>query len=396
MLVVHKTGDCPSCGTKNSFGNSRVHGDHVQQGCTACQYTSMVWLSPIRKKVLYLDQCFFSSAFRGDSRFVEAVERVKRMANLQLLLVPYSSVHEDETHQWRGYKEFLQTDLLEFIKATARGAEFEKDYLVERNQVTKAWNAFLTGKKVYYEFEIEDAIVGSLEKWDDYFRVEVGGYFKDGELRRTLKTEAVNSLVNAFDEWRSATTTFEQDVGIEMRASGDKYFDSYVTMHNRFARGDVSAAINSPIIAKVVEYMLHWLPDEQSLIEKLKRCDAFFQSEHFNEVPLVWIEARMFATLKAMVKRGAYSNHDDAQRRLSGVFEDIKHIALYAPYCDAFFMDQSMADLVRQPTIGIEQRYEVKVFSLNNRSEFISWLDDLERSMTEEHKESFRAAYPDS
>lgn len=40
--------------------------------------------------------------------------------------------------------------LMEFIKATSRGAQFEKDYNVERTQVMKAWKAFLTGQPSDY------------------------------------------------------------------------------------------------------------------------------------------------------------------------------------------------------------------------------------------------------
>src|SRR5688572_2217580 len=100
----------------------------------------MVCLPGIRKKVLYLDQFFFSHAFRGrDQRFLKAVDRVKRMAHLQLLVSPYSSVHEDETHQWRGHQDKTQEQLMDFIKETARGAEFERDYNVEQTQVLKAF-----------------------------------------------------------------------------------------------------------------------------------------------------------------------------------------------------------------------------------------------------------------
>lgn len=396
MLVTFVLGDCPGCGSKDSFGNVSVHGDHVLRGCKRCRYESRRWLPAIRKKVLYLDQCFFSGSFRGgDARFVEAVERVRRTAHLQLLVVPYSSVHMDETHQWRGYKEFTREDLLAFIKNTARGAEFEKDYKVERTQINKAWSAFLSGRSADYVFEDDDAIEGRLDQWDDYYRIEVNGYFKDVELRRSLKNQAVRELIQVFDKWQDATTTFEQDVAIEMDAAAKNYLNSYLKMAGRIAQGDFAAVVDSPIVAQVVEHMLHWLPDEQPFGAKLKRCAEFFQSEHFNQVPMLWIEARMFATLKAMVKRGAYANRDDALRRLNGVFEDIKHIALYAPYCDAFFMDQPMAELVRQPTVSLEERYAVKVFSLNNQDSFLAWLDELERDMSEEQKDGIRAAYPE-
>lgn len=394
MLVTHVIGDCPGCGAKNSYGNVSVH-DQVLRGCMHCKYESLVWLPNIRKKVIYLDQFFFSHSFRGgDQRFLPAVERVKRMSHLQLLVAPYSTVHEDETHQWRGYKDKSHDQLMKFIKATARGAEFDKDYNVERTQVLKAWGAFLKGESTEYIFEDRDAISGTLDEWDDYFRVDVGGYNRDVELKRTLKTQAVNELVSVFDEWQASTQTFEQDAALEVGDAGKNYMNTYLTMVSRIRQGDFNAVIDSPIVATVVEHMMHWLPDEHPFADRLRRCAEFFASDHFAQVPKLWIEARMFATLKDMVKRGAYAKREAARKRLSGVFDDINHISLYAPYCDAFVLDTPMAELVQQPTVGLGQRYGVKLFSLNNWDELLAWLDDLEANMSAEHKAGVVAAYP--
>lgn len=395
MLVTRILGDCPSCKGINCFGNVSVHSDHVLRGCQRCKHETYVWLPEIRKKVLYLDQFFFSGAFRGgDPRFVEAAERVKRAAHLQLLVAPYSSIHEDETRLWRGHIDFTNTDLLDFIKATSRGSEFHPDYEVEETQVINAWSAFLKGEPAEIIFEDEDALEGALDEWDDYFRIDVGGYFKDVELMRTLKDQAVDGLVKMFEQWRASTRTFDQDVAVETLVTGKNYIDSYLTMIRRIAQGDDEAFLDSPMIAKVVEQMLHSLPKDQSLDEQLNRCADFFQSEHFQQVPNVWISARMYATLKAMVKRGAYAKPNDARQRLSGVFEDIRHISLYAPYCDAFFMDQPMAEIVRQPSVDLQGRYGVRVFSLNNLDQFFVWLDELESDMSEDHKAGVEAAYP--
>ncbi|MDP3227152.1 MAG: hypothetical protein Q8N13_04140 [Acidovorax sp.] len=395
MLVTHVIGDCPGCGAENSYGNVSVR-DHVLRGCMHCEYQSLIWLPDIRKKVIYLDQFFLSHSFRGgDPRFLVAVERVKRISRFQLLVAPYSSVHEDETHQWRGYKDKSHDQLMEFIKATARGAEFNKDYNVERKQVLKAWGAFLKGQSTAYVFEVRDAISGTLDEWDDYYRIDVGGYNRDIELKRTLKTQAVNELINVFDQWQASTQTFDQDVALEVREAGKNYMNTYLTMVKRISQGDFKAVIDSPLVAKVVEHMMHWLPDEQSPADRLRRCAEFFASDYFAQVPKLWVEARMFATLKDMVKRGAYANRDAARKRLSGVFDDIKHISLYAPYCDAFVMDTPMADLVQQPTVGLEQRYGVKIFSLNNWHELLAWLDALEENMSAEHRAGLAAAYPE-
>ncbi|MER9849608.1 hypothetical protein NKJ55_20150 [Mesorhizobium sp. M0106] len=115
-LVSYVLGDCPGCGAENKFGNVDVYGDYVYLGCGRCRYNERHPLPPVKKKVLYLDQFFFSHAVRGkEARFVEATKRIVELAALQLLVVPYSSVHEEETHQWSRHQE-----LLEFIKKTSR------------------------------------------------------------------------------------------------------------------------------------------------------------------------------------------------------------------------------------------------------------------------------------
>ena len=219
-------------------------------------------------------------------------------------------------------------------------------------------------------------------------------YSPDIELKRTLKTQAVQELVTAFDQWQQSTQTFDQDVAVEMHDAGRIYLQDYLAKMKRLAEGDFSAALDSPVRAMIVEHMLHYLPKELPRPEALDRCVDFFESQHFAQIPHEWISARMFATLKDMVKRGAYANREEARKRLRGVFDDIAHVSVYAPYCDAFVMDTPMAEVVRQPSVGLEQRYGVKVFSLNNWDALLGWLNDLEASMTEEHKVGITAAYP--
>lgn len=397
MLVTRVLGDCPACGARNSFGNVSVHS-HVLRGCKHCKYQSMVWLPEIRKKVIYLDQFFFSGAMRGnDPRFKVAAGRVKRLCSLQLLAAPYSSVHEDEAHQWRGHDGMTSAQLMEFIKATSRGAKFEKAYNVERRQVHKAWEAFLKGQPPDHLLAHRDAIEGgTLDKWDDYFRIDVGGYLRDIELNRRLKNESVDELVKILDQWQASAQTFDEAVALEIHDAGKQYVGAYLTMVNRYAQGDFGAAIDSPMVAMVMEQMMHWLPQDQPLPDKVQRCIEFFQSPHFSEVPHEWLSSHMFATIKAMVKRGTFSNREEARKSLNGVFEDIRHISLYAPYCDAIVIDKFMADLVGRPTVGIEQRYGVKVFSLSSWDALLAWLDDLEAEMSDNHREGVAAAYPGS
>ena len=142
--------------------------------------------------------------------------------------------------------------------------------------------------------------------------------------------------------------------------------------------GDFDAVWNAPLLSGVVDSLLHCLPPANPEV-RLKQVLQFFTSKHFEEMPYLWLSARIYAVLKDMVKHGAYKKREKAKERLSGFFQDVKHVSTYAPYCDAFFKDKAMAHIVADPRINLEARFGVKVFSLNNWDEFLRWLNDLQR-----------------
>lgn len=78
-LVSHILGDCPQCGAKQMYGNVDVYKDHVARGCGSCRYFVRLPLPEVSKKVIYLDQFFFSHVFRGtnDPRFTGAAKRIR-------------------------------------------------------------------------------------------------------------------------------------------------------------------------------------------------------------------------------------------------------------------------------------------------------------------------------
>lgn len=389
-LVTYILGDCPGCKSENTFGNVDVYGDHVYRGCKRCRYKEHIDLPPIRKKVLYLDQFFFSGAFRGgDARFVAAAERISRLASLQLLVAPFSSIHEDETHQWEKRKE-----LSEFIKATARGHEFEPAYEVEQTQIIKAFEMWLAGGPTEYEVAPDDALRDNVHQWESYLRIDVGRYLGDIDLIRELKRQSIEGLVDLFEGWRQLKSSFEDDLEAEYRDAGRAYMNFYMEFAMRIARGDYMAMLDAPIISQVVQTMLHVVPDDDAPEVKLRKCSEFLLSDHFKATPLQWLHAHMLATLKHLVKNGFYTNREQALRKLNGFFYDVKHIATYAPYVDVFVMDQPMADLVSRPTVNLEGRFGTKVFSLGNWSEFLAWLDQLESEISAEHRQGLRLAYP--
>jgi len=389
-MVTQIIGDCPSCGGLSTYGNVDIHDHYVLRGCRSCRYSIQLPLPPIRKAILYLDQCFFSGAFRDrEARFAKPAKRIQELAAQQLLLVPYSSAHEDESHQWEH-----RTELMKFIKATSRGQHFEPTYYVERVQVLKAFEAWRKGNTTVYNLEERDVLLGDVHSWESYFRIEVGKYLGNIEQIRDNKRASLEGLLDLFEDWRRSTSTFEEDLVLELTSFGRIYFQPYWTYLGRMVKGDFAALLDSPIEYQIFQDLLQMLPKELSPDQALRRCFEFFSSENFAKVPYASIEARAFAQLKSMVRDGAYPNRKKAAVRLNGWFYDLKHIATYAPYCQGIVMDKPMAELMKHPKVALEATYGVKVFSLNNLDELSGWLDALEARMSDEHKEGLAWAYP--
>lgn len=376
-------GDCPGCGAKDTFGNIEIlDGKNIWRGCKECRYVEHHALPPIKKKILYLDQFFFSHAFRAkDLRFVRAVEKIERLASLQLLVVPFSSIHEDETHQWEG-----RVELFKFIKNTARGHKFSYAPMVDQTQIVRAFQSWLKNEPPTYQIAASDALPKDIHKWEGYFRIDVGRYVGDIELIRQLKTLTIGNLVRNFSTWRSQKTTYEEDLEMELLDGAREYVSAYAKYASRISAGDLDAILDSPANSEVVARLLSMLPKDQEFFERLETCGRFLGSEHFRQTPYTKLSCSIFATLRKHVKEGQFTNEERALHVLSGFIFDVGHVSTYAPYCDAFVMDKTMADLVTRPTVNLEGNYGTRVFSLSNWDAFLEWLDNIEAGIDLPHR----------
>jgi len=293
-----------------------------------------------------------------------------------------------ETRMWEHADK-----LLEFIKRTSRGHEFERDYKVERHQIQRGFQRWLSEEPACYPIEQKDVLSESVHSWDGYFTVDVTfdrGLSAEERENKRISTE---NLIGLFDGWRQSQDTFDQDVKGELDGAKHIYMDSYLQYLTRLRQGHLEVLNDSPMVSMMIEGMRHCLPREMPFDDQWMLYSKFFDSEHFARLPFQYIRSRCYAILKALVKAGAYQNKERSLRKLSGFYSDVDHIAHYAPYCDAIAMDNPMAELVKHPGLALETNFQVKVFSLNNLEELVGWLDDLEASMNSGHLAGLKAAY---
>ncbi len=394
MLVTHIIGDCPSCKTPNAFGNVFIHGQILTRGCGYCTYKKEYYLSDLKKDVLYLDQCFYSHSFRAElTEFVECSKLITELANNQLLVSPFSSVHETETHQWRNSQK---DKLWSFIKHISRGHRFSPDYEVKKTQIYRGFKRYQQKNASPFLVDRSDAIPDNLDQWEDYFWVDVEKPQSNVEPIRKLKEESVKGLVDIFPKWRESKRSFTEHQKLESDSAAQEYLRMYLEMKQRLANGDFNAAIDSPINASIVETLVMDFKQEIPLHERIQSIISYFQSNYFFEVPYQFISTGLMCVLRDRVKMGQYTNATKAIQELKGIFFDHDFISAYTPYCNAMFVDSAMFEFVRDKQLDLEQKFGIKYFSKTNWAEFMQYLESLKARKTKELEHCIELAYPSS
>jgi hypothetical protein len=393
MALVSKViGDCPACGRKDGYGNINVSGNQLLRGCLSCRHLDHIPLPNLKKKVLYLDQFFYSHAFRGrNAAFQRAKEKIQRLAHNQVLVAPYCNIHEDETHLWTPAQ---RDPLWKFIKQTSAGKHFRPEYEVKSRQLHRAFEAFLKGGPAEQQTEAKDALPSDLNQWDDYVWIDVGRFHLDPAIIRDGKKASTKELLDLFPVWAAALSTFEDDVHTELRGAANAYLQLYATYFRRIVEGDYDAIFDSPIDSQVVEALLRYGPDALCPLERMTRIRSFFVSEHYANVPVERISSQFFALLRQFLRAGAFRSREKSEKRFGGFFYDVRFISTYAPYCDAMVLDTLMHRWATDPRIDLPGRYGIKLFSRANWDAFLEYLDELEERITPELRQALSWVRP--
>ena len=306
----------------------------------------------MRKKILYLDQSFFSLASkeRRHDWVDNAIAKITELLDLQLLAIPYSSIHIAEADLYN------QRDaLVAFIQRFSRAHQFEPYYRVEETQILKAFQAFLADKPAQYMKEERDVISSTVHDLDGQYSVSVFTSESGFDRKQEFKQRSVDALLDTLDDWSNSSNTFEQDMELEFHDAAQIFVEEYARKMARLCCGDFAALVDSPIVADVGEGLF-------LIVEEMKAdpksIGAFFASQHFKEVPSQQLWARLFSAFKGRLRKKAIGlpvSTEKRQTKYSGLMFDVQHAATYAPYCDAFFADKAMADLMNDDRVAVEK-----------------------------------------
>jgi len=241
-----------------------------------------------------------------------------------------------------------------------------------------------------------DALEGDVNQWDDYFWTDVPARALNIELTRKLKEESTEELVELFPEWRQNPMSFEEHWNVELRTMAQEYLRLYVSKIQQLANGNFDAALFSPIDSNIVEMLARDFDEGISLSERFNTIGSFFESKYYAEVPCEHISSGLMTVLRDSVKRGQFQNARKAKDQMKGIFFDHEAISAYAPYCDAFFVDGGMLEMVRHSKLDLEKRFPTRFFAKSNWSELLTYLELIRSEKSEELSRAIQLVYPNS
>jgi hypothetical protein len=124
-----------------------------------------------------------------------------------------------------------------------------------------------------------------------------------------------------------------------------------------------------------------------SAADASSKAREYLASPSLRHVPSIKISAMLWAAIARKAASG--------QRRLPtrGVVNDLRVISSLLPYCDVMFIDNEMRALLNEEPLATELGSYAKVYSPNNRDDFLSSLDELARSAPDDHLTMVKEVY---
>ena len=163
---------CPRC-HKKAFRRLDIFGDSIMWKCKKCAETGREKLFRIEKKIIYLDQFGYSNILKStlrnnNDKWNKLGDRIRELVEDQIIVCPYSTVHQTETEFYETYYKEI-TDLYRNFSA---GIAFKHPHRIEQNQILQSLLNFLSeDDSKPHEFPWKNALHSNPHKWSSRFSV---------------------------------------------------------------------------------------------------------------------------------------------------------------------------------------------------------------------------------
>lgn len=384
-LIMHT--DCPKCKQPMSCLRKLSSKGELTIQCRQCDFQELKQVPFPRKKIAYLDQFVLSKMVKNasDPYWEKVAELLSRLAQYELVTCPYSPIHVEESNFDSKHRDALKAMYRRF----AGDDEFEDSEHIEKHQLARALRAFLkVTESKPTDLHIEDAMKDSPHRWGGDFNIYADFPYDDALIDQLRKDKDTwrDRMEGLCERWRSNPRGFNEQVEKEAQV-----FESWVEVYRQATNGD--PAIFSPfsypseidVVHSLVRIILQIDPDET---DPLSIVERFAPSLELRQTPCIFLHCRIWAKIAEL----AQSPKGPRKPRASD-FYDAKVLAHYAPYCDAMFLDNGFREIAEDGRIDCGGKFGVRLFSENNRDDFVTYLQSIEQSAAGEHFLAYEAVY---
>ena len=318
------------------------------------------------------------------------------LSKLQLIICP-----DSETHRQESALAPFASSLREIYELLSHGTTFHASTNVLEQQLGRYLSNWIAGRpEEAMPIDAREVTNGPIDGWQERFRISVHGIGEDDwveELRRA-RGQGSEAMERIFEGWRALDAfDFESVFRRELGGFGVSTIQEHLrsVQHQlRIMKGDEPFDLNAMLPSSSTTLLLsvqHRLresgvPEDDIWI----RTAEFFVTPTLDRVPYLKISCMLFA---AMARKAAVGGQRRPPNR--GALADVRTISTVLPYCDAIFIDNEMANYLREEPLRSEIQWGTRVFSTNTREDFMAYLVDIRNEASEEHVGLVRQVYGD-
>ena len=412
IMPPYKT--CPKCG-HDTFGVLTIEGDRYSRRCRDCLHmVDRFPLPNLRKKIIYLDQYVVSNLMKLENPAHQRNDKLKtdtfwqelrsllmELRRLQLIVCPDSASHVSESRISPFNAELKK--MYEHLSGGVTFSSFEEIKSRQIGELARAWSA---SREPHFEFKPRDVLSEDPNQWSKRYYIT----FQDNPFVIPDEIRASRAFMHATiarlfrDAWSKGKRTFLEWYDAERKGyqsnlarAAAKALCERQNMMRSFRPGvepslvELGTMLLSPaeaLLTNVQDIMRFTCdgeprtPDESAALQK-----SFSEANRIAEAPFVKLQSMMYA---AIAMRAAAGQKEPPNE---GMTTDVETVAYLLPYCDAMFMDNDCRALLLNIPLALRPPEVAKVYSLNNRIEFMEYLRTTRDRLTPEHAQALMDVY---
>jgi hypothetical protein len=371
-----------------------IRGDAYRRRCRECWHSEEYRLPPLKKKIIYLDQFVVSEIMKlrtpgtkghaavvAEPFWAELATMLEKLGRLQLICCPDSGEHQNESLLSPFYQSLKQT-----YESFSGGISFHPSDEIKREQIALLARAWANNKDPNFDFDTSGVVHGDLHGWNDKVYVVVnlnyGQWIDDIRAQRERAHAGITDIFNRV--WKVERHDFNYWYELERTDYQRHMLQHYVndqTQRGEIVRGERPFTLEEvlPSEAEITVHVIEHVITEEAGTNSPERLKSFFEQNRIKEAPFNKIASSMFASIA--MKAAAGQNKPPNQ----GTMTDITLVSTLLPYCDAMFMDNGCRSILSDVPQSHRQFDASKIYSLNRKEEFMTYLKGIETGASPEH-----------